>query len=272
MITNHPFKSNQRELLPDQFISPELAEYLLNYNSKNRLKNGAHIENLAADIREGYWYEKGMAMLGFRHDGVIVNGQHTLEAIVLAGKGIHIHVATGLEEEAVKYCDSGASRSPAVRHALRYSRVLDRAAFRMANAKVAVAKLWMRIVNDYAHERISDRNLYSFLNRYGRAINKVCVKIPAKFKRAGFRTAVAQYFHNHPEKAQTFFDAVVNGDNLAKGSPCLVLRDHLFKKASVGGTQGQAEDYKETLYCIHAFHKNKKVNKIEPLEYWDFAS
>lgn len=90
------------------FVTPEMAAKWLGkeINAKNRKKRNDHIKRMAKDIKEGRWVftHQGVA---FDTDGILIDGQHRLEAIVCCGIGISLLVTTGLDPLARQYVDAG---------------------------------------------------------------------------------------------------------------------------------------------------------------------
>lgn len=78
-------------------ISPELAQSWLSKSGKNRKKNTGHIKRLAEKMAEGRWIVNGQT-ISFDSEGNLIDGQHRLEAIVMAGVTIKHAVAFDVED------------------------------------------------------------------------------------------------------------------------------------------------------------------------------
>ena len=92
-------------------ITPAVAEELLQFcNKKNRNKKTVHISRIEADIRSGRWALNGESII-FDERGVLLNGQHRLEAIASAGVAIVSVVIAGVREESMESIDQGISRT-----------------------------------------------------------------------------------------------------------------------------------------------------------------
>lgn len=93
-------------------ITPRIAADMLAQNGINRpLRKGA-VERYAADMLAGRWLPSNDAIT-VDIDGNLLNGQHRLHAVVLAGIPVEFLVATGYPSESMVAMDSGALRSMA---------------------------------------------------------------------------------------------------------------------------------------------------------------
>jgi hypothetical protein len=91
-------------------ITPHIAELYLKFNNNNRPLRKAHIKELASDIIGGNWQvtHQGIA---FDTTGRLIDGQHRLHAIILAGVPIQISVTRGCSASSFSILDRGSSRS-----------------------------------------------------------------------------------------------------------------------------------------------------------------
>jgi hypothetical protein len=87
----------------------EAREYLLS-NTKNRKLNEHHVKRLRDLIVAGDWWLNGETII-FGTDGTLLDGQHRLAAIVLAGVAVDVLVVSGIDEEAFRTLDGGRTRT-----------------------------------------------------------------------------------------------------------------------------------------------------------------
>lgn len=91
-------------------ITPTLAtEYLKRNIDSNRPLNKAHIEKLAADIREGRWQLLPHGIV-FDTNNRLIDGQHRLHAIVAANKAVPMVIAHDAKPKTLDAIDTGAMR------------------------------------------------------------------------------------------------------------------------------------------------------------------
>lgn len=91
-------------------ITPSTAEKLLKKNFKNRNLRPTIVDAYARDMQEGNWATNGEA-IKISHDGVILDGQHRLSAIVKSDTTVRTLVVRGLESDSILSVDAGLRRS-----------------------------------------------------------------------------------------------------------------------------------------------------------------
>jgi hypothetical protein len=109
---NKPVKKNvAAPTVACMMITPDMAlNWLEKVNTNNRPVVDAHVHRLARDMKEGRWIltHEGIA---FSPDGVLLDGQHRLWAIVEAEVPIELHVWFNVTRDALMAIDSGKPRS-----------------------------------------------------------------------------------------------------------------------------------------------------------------
>lgn len=95
-----------------EIITPELAEVYLGKNSNNYRKISKQIVSAyATDMKTGNWKLNGEA-IKFNKSGILVDGQHRLNAVVMSGVPVQMLVIRGVEDGVQTY-DIGKGRSVA---------------------------------------------------------------------------------------------------------------------------------------------------------------
>ncbi len=90
-------------------IGPDLALQYLSHNSGNRRISGPHIAALSRDLAQNRWMFNAQPIC-FAANGRLLNGQHRLHAVILAGHAIEAVVVRGLEAAAYATYDNHAKR------------------------------------------------------------------------------------------------------------------------------------------------------------------
>jgi hypothetical protein len=90
-------------------ISPELAQTWLRFNTNNRRLDKRNVSHLRDAITQSEWYMNGEAII-FSDDGRLLNGQHRLWAIIMAGIGVDVLVVRGVNPKSFRTLDSGRVR------------------------------------------------------------------------------------------------------------------------------------------------------------------
>lgn len=90
-------------------VTPELAGEWLARNTHNRKLRPAVVAGYADDMTNGRWCENGESIKR-THNGMILDGQHRLHAIVASGVTMRILVVGNLPDAAQETVDTGARR------------------------------------------------------------------------------------------------------------------------------------------------------------------
>lgn len=99
--------------IESKIVTPEMAEEILN-NSKNVFTNRkirqATVDMYAKDMKNGNWKENGET-IKITSDGILIDGQHRLHAIVKCGKPQEMLIVEGISPDVVDTIDIGLKRS-----------------------------------------------------------------------------------------------------------------------------------------------------------------
>lgn len=97
-----------------ELITPEYAEELLrnNYEHNRKLGMGA-VKAYASDMMTGLWNTNVVQPISITKDGVLIDGQHRLRAVVEYGSPVMMYVARGLDEKDIAFVDVGKPRKAA---------------------------------------------------------------------------------------------------------------------------------------------------------------
>lgn len=92
-------------------ITPEMAKDMLKRNCDlNRTLNQRDVATIAADIIGGNWRVMRNQPLVFTKDGILLDGQHRLHAVVLANKSVRAWIHCDASMDDFYYMDGGSSR------------------------------------------------------------------------------------------------------------------------------------------------------------------
>lgn len=93
-----------------EMITPSMAVAMLARNTSNRpVKQGA-VNRYATDMRNGRWQYNGQDIL-FSDDGVLLDGQHRLLAVVAADAAVTMGIKRGLAANVFATIDAGSART-----------------------------------------------------------------------------------------------------------------------------------------------------------------
>ena len=92
------------------YITPEIAQHYLSYNTQNRKESGSSINFLTQQMNKGLFIENGESIV-FDKNMKLTDGQHRLMAIIKSGKSYHIPVVKGVNVKSMATYDTGKNRS-----------------------------------------------------------------------------------------------------------------------------------------------------------------
>lgn len=92
-------------------VTPVMAmNWLDNANPNNRRLSDAHVQRLARDMKSGEWVltHEGLA---FDPNGILLDGQHRLWAIVISETPVEMHIWRNVTRDALMAIDCGKARN-----------------------------------------------------------------------------------------------------------------------------------------------------------------
>jgi len=220
-------------------MTPERAERLLDMNTRNRSVKINREKNYAGQMKNGQWLVDGNPIRVDR-DGVLLDGQHRLYAIVESGTTQTVVLITGLEPQAMNSIDTGVSRTlgdllklsvPDMKHEAKLgalSRVLlirslgEPLATSFATSAAALAQdsrvTNATIIDYYSRQRIVIDRLF----KLGEAVRR------ARPNWRGFSARMVSVVRAELEAidfedAEFFFDRIKDGAGLEANHPIMAL-------------------------------------------------
>lgn len=203
-----------------EIITPAMAEKYLSKNVHNRNLRERYAQSIANEITAGRW-EFTHQGIAFDVNGDLVDGQHRLTAIILAGIAVKMNVTRGITPEAMDVFDTGARRSVGDQLHLRHG--VKNAAL-VQSCVVMIAALW-----GHANARFTVGSSLAILHIYGEEIDKlIALRGGSKtFISSPVVAAIAMAMKVDAKVALEFFESVVTGENIRRGMPAYTLREHL---------------------------------------------
>lgn len=224
-----------------EVMTPERADELLRFSFgkvSQRFLSEKRVRGIVRALENGEWKvtHQGVALDA---DGVVIDGQHRLEAIRQYGKPVPIMVTSGVDRDAFSVIDVGAKRTAAD--------ALHIAGFTNTNILAAAARLvmsWRAVENEanlrwgLAYQRVSTPQLVDFMQSpTGR--NLINAQAPANriasaWGRTGvrsFMTATIALLSESDTPAGLrgeFIERVIDGAYLRPTSPILALRRYMI--------------------------------------------
>lgn len=92
-----------------EYITPSVAEAMLQNNPNNRKLNLARVERMAAQMKRGAWQANGASIV--MNGSMLLDGQHRLNAVAMSGMSFPFVVARDVSPSAFESIDTGSTRT-----------------------------------------------------------------------------------------------------------------------------------------------------------------
>jgi len=216
-------------------VTPAVAEIWLGHNADNRPLRQAQVDALTGAIQRGEWKLDG-SPIRFDTNGNLVDGQHRLWAIIEADTPVEVAVVVGLEPDTRLTVDSALAKRST-------SDTLRMGGHPQATQLAStINHFWKwQIAEAIRTSRLpSIQQALAVLAEHPGLENslKDVGAIRKRFRLASGMIAATHYVFAtiDADDANTFFEALKEGTNLAPGDPILVLRNYLETQLVVGAS------------------------------------
>lgn len=240
-------------------VTPELAEQMLARNNLNRHVSSVVINKYARDMATGQWHLNGQT-IKISTNGVLLDGQHRLEAVKKAKKPFASIIVDGLPESSFISLDTGRRRS--VSDILR-----DRGECHTIILASALRWLWM-IQNEVilsANSSPTNGELLGLLD--GNENIRQSIKHVSSIREimgSGIASALHYIFSQKDLiKSNEFFSRLIDGVQLSENSPIYHLRERLIRtRASHRVRLAEAERVALTIKAWNAFREARPIQLL----------
>lgn len=238
-------------------VTPEMAlNWLEKVNTNNRPLSDAHVARLARDMKEGRWVltHEGIA---FGPDGVLLDGQHRLWAVVEAEVPVEMHVWFNVTQDALMAIDTGKTRSLAdVLH-------LGGSFGRVTSREVAVLRAMLGGMSGPVP--LSPSEAAKALERHRCAIEFALSVLPDSryISNAPTRAVVARAYYNADRRKLAEFGRMLTSGIVpdAGCSSVILLRQHLQANTGVSRA-ARRERYTKTQRALAAYLARQPITKL----------
>lgn len=261
-----------------ELITPVAAQRILDTNNAHnpRKLNRAHVVRLAEYIKNGGWRQNGEAII-FNRRGHLIDGQHRMAAIVLAGLPLMLLVVRGVAEGVEDTIDvvqkqrtvgdilrrhdvaGGASIAAIGRMAFLFMERNIRAPEGLNNTAV-----YMPDVIVWIEAHASDLGMLHRLlpPTVGRRIG--VPKTPALLGPAVSVLDARKRACETPaiDQAARWLKHIRDGDGLSRGHPALTLRDWGFRQKSIAGAIHRAGSISACSLAWSAYVEGRSLGSI----------
>ena len=241
-------------------LTPALARVLLERNPDNRKVSANIIEKYARDMVNGSWSFNGEPIIVSR-DGLLNDGQHRCEAVLLANEPVQVIIVVGTERSSRLTVDQGKARMAG-----------DYLGMNGYTDSIALASAAKYVWQHKNYGRLSGETLYSPTK--GEVIDMV-VSTPtiseslAAISRKGSDAmggrSLLAFAHwtfmrvASRDDADAFIEGLLKGVNLGVRSPVLYARNRLMAE------RGRLKPNEKAELIIRAWNAHRRGDKVASL-------
>lgn len=246
-------------------ITPALAKKYLEKNTNNRPVRENNVNKWAHAILSGQWAINGET-IKFSDEGILLDGQHRLMAIIKTGTAVQTIVVRGLEPQVYETIDTGSLRRPS-----------DTLARNGESNSITLSTVARHI---YIHEQLGNLSMLSSRESNLVTTADILETIDAnpgiresvsmmkgkRFLRPLLSDSVSATLHylfmkTHPDQADVFFARLEKGDSVETDNPIVQLRKRLMGIRDTG-YQGRIEKMALTIKAFNLFCRHKTTAEL----------
>lgn len=253
-------------------VTPKKAMDWLKRNVNNRPLRKGHVEKLAAAITAGEFRLNGET-IKFNANDDLLDGQHRLNAVLIAGVPIESYVVRGVTHEAFDTIDAGSPR--------QIKDVFARQG-KLFYSHLAAA---IRILFAFENNRISDGGQTSHM-RNAQAIdvlerNPEIEESISKMSKNDIRKllpiSVAAAIHYRMSRksvsqADAFWGSVASGEGLTKTMPVYHLRERLISNSASKAKLGKYDLMALAIKAWNFYRTGRSLKKLVLAEREEFPT
>lgn len=251
-------------------VTPEKAREILNkQNTRNRSIRQTQVKKIATDIAEGRWKLTSQA-ISIDTNGVLIDGQHRLAAVVQAGQTVQMLFATDCAADTFDVIDTGLGRTAADVVGLAGGR---RASIIAAGIKTTALykehpdRIWTNQISS-THTRINQiytekPDFYDSVAFITDKIRRECNRInPTSIFVLLVLGGEAGY---SADDMHSFFSKLSTGEGLDKGCPILCYRQALFNGLKPPGNRNlQQYSVACMIKCFNYYRQGVFLRQFKP--------
>lgn len=246
----------------------ELVDRLLAANTKNRSLRTGGVHRLKAGIQAGMWWLTASGV-GVDWNGVLLDGQHRLEAIKAAGyPPVQFILVEGLDPLSQAAVDRHAKRSLSDAFSLSMGRPVSKNIIAACNVLLSIKGATRKeTAFSSSSALVSDAAITAVLLDWEDDLNAVQAVLGGAI-RSSVCAAMAVYYRHQPDQALLLCDQVKRGLGLDEDSPAYRLRAALLAVGRGGNASISLAAFAMSASAICSHARSRPVRRIKSVESW----
>lgn len=244
-------------------VTPALAAEWLKSNTNNRVVSVRGVKALAAEITGGRWRvtHQGIA---FDADGVLLDGQHRLHAIIDAGIAVSIEVTRGLTKSDADAIDTGGCGRRRTNDVLRISDGIG-----LTTNQAGALSAAYEIIEHGTLAR-GMRHTPDMLRRahatHREALDAITTALghghSGRLVSSTVIGALLIAFGVHPGETVDFAGMLRTGADLGPAHPALALRNFLLNRASAFDREARDDVSLRVFAAVLAYAEGRQLQRL----------
>jgi hypothetical protein len=244
-------------------VGPEEATELLKLNTHNRPISKVVVDKYVIEMQMGEWFPTASG-IGIDSNGVLVDGQTRLTAVVIYGKPVFMLIVTNLPPRSQEKVDRQRRRS--LPDALYLSEECK--SRKVVQTATFLARYDKNSEHIYTARFPADAEVKAAIAVHQIALDAVCNVVAANKKgltQVGVRAALTLAYEIYGEGAIEFYKRMRSGIADSAGDPSfrcrrVLLHDGYSVPTFHGGLTIQVWVFRTVLYFFNAFIQGKKTH------------
>jgi len=244
-------------------VTPECAAWALQFNTNNRRLRPTHVKWLLRMMKNDEWRGQHPNPLAFSTEGILLDGQHRLTAVVQHGEPVVMTVVTGRPPETFAYIDSSVPRSMHDRLSVDESATTNVRAVMVAQSWFALETAVELNKTVLYSSKFTPQQIADFIERHREAILWVAahpVRSQRGVKKVGVSVALGMFYEIDQIQAERFAHALCAPQTEIQQT--IALREAMIATHGKGGGADILDAIRRTNYAIEAFRNGKEVRQL----------
>lgn len=252
-------------------VTPKLAaDWLANLNQNNRKVRQGKVQQFVMDMKAGRWHTSHQGM-AFDEDGVLISGQHRLEAVVAANTTIPLLVFINCPVHERSVVDQGSARSARDVASLAHGDDVDA-------LSIAVCRTMKYGPSARGQVQMTPQETYEFYRKHAAAIKTVLGAVYEHRKVKGVTTAAVlapvcrAYYQMTRAACVDFVTVLATGMGQECDKPIITLRNWLLEnQGSTRDSKGRSRSYLRTETVLDAWINDRDMPRLSDAQEELFA-
>jgi hypothetical protein len=262
----------KKTVIPNVRVTPDFAQELLQHNRNNRPISQKTVKEYAKRMKANEWEFNG-DNIRFSEDGILMDGQHKLMAVVDSNTVQVFNIQTGLKPDVFDVIDIGKGRTA--------SDAVAVAGYDNHGTLSAMIKLVMSYYqnemknNAYGGKRCKTYSPADVINYMQNGLN---VELAQECSTFGNKCMYKSRFYSGPtyaafcyifskidrEQAFFFFELLSSGENISKNAYSMIymLRQKLINQQLKNTRLNTVDKYALLIKSWNYFRKGREVDKL----------